>query len=125
MTIEQGFAIRRNGSCLVIEEDCGPTKLPFRGCCPDGFKCPPAYNIDCCPVGESCTRELLAAPKPVCANSTWDLYDNDGYFCCEHGLPGYNNSNTNVCASPGSSVDGMYLLPLVNAGESMERLINC
>ncbi|KAE8335218.1 hypothetical protein BDV24DRAFT_171526 [Aspergillus arachidicola] len=82
-----GFAVRKNGSCLRTENDCGETIGGFRGCCPGGTFCPHAYNIDCCPAGQNCTESLVQEPR--CANATWDLYDNGGYFCCPHDTIGF------------------------------------
>ncbi|KAE8380020.1 hypothetical protein BDV26DRAFT_279824 [Aspergillus bertholletiae] len=82
-----GFAVRKNGSCLRTENDCGETVGGFRGCCPGGTFCPHAYNIDCCPAGQNCTESLVKEPR--CANATWDLYDNGGYFCCPHDTIGF------------------------------------
>ncbi|QMW37780.1 hypothetical protein G4B11_001016 [Aspergillus flavus] len=82
-----GFAVRKNGSCLRTETDCGETVGGFRGCCPGGTFCPHAYNIDCCPAGKNCTESLVQEPR--CANATWDLYDNGGYFCCPHDTIGF------------------------------------
>ena len=82
-----GFAVRKNGSCLRTESDCGETVGGFRGCCPGGTFCPHAYNIDCCPAGKNCTESLVQEPR--CANATWDLYDNGGYFCCPHDTIGF------------------------------------
>jgi hypothetical protein len=117
MSIEQGFAIRRNGTCLAgIEIPCGATGFNgMVGCCPNGLACPQAYNIDCCPSGKNCTMTIVQTPR--CSNSSWDLFDNGGYFCCEHGLAAYNNLGTNICASPGSSPTGI-LLELIKAGET-------
>lgn len=58
-------------------------------------------------------------PNPKCANSTWDLYDNDGYFCCLPGYQGYavKSTNSNGCASPGYQLQpGEVLLRLIKAG---------
>ncbi|KAH7382215.1 hypothetical protein BKA66DRAFT_570511 [Pyrenochaeta sp. MPI-SDFR-AT-0127] len=116
--IDEGFAIRRNGTCLAgLEVDCGATRAPFRGCCPTGYACPSQYNIACCTPGRNCTEPLLAAPQPKCANATWDLFDNGGFFCCEHSLPGYNRSNTNGCAAPGARLAaGDQILSTVRVG---------
>lgn len=121
VSIEQGFAIRRNGSCLAgLEVDCGQTRAPYHACCPTGFACPHQYNVACCPPGNNCTDALLAAPSPVCANGTWDLFDNGGYFCCEHGLPGYNRDDSNGCAKPGVPLEsGVQMLSTVSVGVGM------
>jgi hypothetical protein len=119
MTTDPGFAIRRNGTCISgLEVDCGATRAPYRGCCPTGLSCPSQYNIACCPPNSNCTTSLLDAPQPNCANATWDLFDNGGYFCCEHGYPGYNRQNTNGCAQPGTVFGkGDEILSTVRVGE--------
>ena len=120
MSTQPGFAIRRNGTCLSgYETDCGGTVPPFRGCCPVGFQCPQQYNVVCCPPGEECSASLNAAPEPKCSNSTWDLYDNGGYFCCEHGLEGFNKTSTfsNICAEPGTPLSGVVALPIISTGQ--------
>lgn len=60
---------------------------------------------------------MTIVQTPRCSNSSWDLFDNGGYFCCEHGLSAYNNQGTNICADPGNSGPGI-LLELIKAGES-------
>ena len=113
-----GFAIRRNGTCLSSEVDCGVTVAPFRACCPGGASCPHQYNVGCCPSPANCTETLLQDPN--CANSTWTLYDNEGYFCCAPGTIGYAASRTSSdgCADPGLPPDGAELLSVVSAGHS-------
>lgn len=103
--VTPGFAIRRDQTCLSgLEVDCGATgRDGFHACCPSSLICPgPQYNAICCPAGdESCTEKALAEkPQPPCANATWDMFDNGGYFCCEPGVQGYNRSNTNWCGRP-------------------------
>ncbi|KAF1843064.1 uncharacterized protein K460DRAFT_407436 [Cucurbitaria berberidis CBS 394.84] len=122
--LENGFAIRRNGTCINgLEVDCGITLAPYHGCCPTGLSCPSQYNIACCPPGNNCTESLITAPEPKCANATWDLYNNGGYFCCDHGLIGYNTSRgTNGCASPGAKLEsGIKILSLVKMGGEASR----
>ncbi|KAH8723823.1 hypothetical protein GQ44DRAFT_709677 [Phaeosphaeriaceae sp. PMI808] len=116
--LDQGFSIRRNGSCLNgIEVDCGATLAPFHACCPSGFTCPgQQFNVVCCRPGEECQAQLEASKTPVCSNATWDLFDNGGYFCCPHGSRGYNKSNTNGCAPSGVSVSGVQMLTTVKVG---------
>ncbi|KAB8235264.1 hypothetical protein BDV23DRAFT_159729 [Aspergillus alliaceus] len=94
-----GWALRKNGSCLEQEVDCGPTVPPFRNCCPKGSYCPHANNVACCPSKEFCDDALNA--KPHCANSTWDLYINGGYFCCLQGTTGFaKDGGSNGCGAP-------------------------
>lgn len=34
-----GFAIRREGNCQRLEDDCGKVQAPFRACCPQDTVC--------------------------------------------------------------------------------------
>ncbi|KAI8960268.1 hypothetical protein F5Y11DRAFT_330360 [Daldinia sp. FL1419] len=97
-----GWAIRRNNSC-VGEVDCGETRAPFRACCPSSTACPSQYNVACCPFGQNCTAAAVEAPR--CANGSWAMFDNGGYFCCEKGYIGYNYQGTDGCSRSG------FLLP--------------
>lgn len=74
-------------------------------------------ETQCCPSSKNCTEEIVA--KPRCANETWDLFDNGGYFCCERGLVGYATTrNSDGCASPGYTFEaGEEVLPVVRAGK--------
>ncbi|KAJ0420843.1 hypothetical protein BJY00DRAFT_312769 [Aspergillus carlsbadensis] len=111
-----GWALRQYGSCLAHEEDCGETANPYRACCPGGSYCPRAYNIACCPSSLNCTDALQA--RPACANATWDLYYNGGYFCCERGTRGYATSfESNGCGEPEYELaDSETLLSMIVAG---------
>ncbi|OAF98592.1 uncharacterized protein CC84DRAFT_1132547 [Paraphaeosphaeria sporulosa] len=112
----QGFAIRRGSSCLPQETICGDTVAPFRGCCPSGFACPKQYNIACCPPGSNCTSGI--ALEPLCANATWDLYDNNGVFCCEPGAAGFKRGDSDGCAEYGLDLENQQvtLLKLLQKG---------
>ena len=76
-----------------------------------------ANRYQCCPSSKNCTAEIVA--KPRCANETWDLFDNGGYFCCERGLIGYATTrNSDGCASPGHTFEeGEEVLPVIRAGK--------
>ncbi|KAK0716350.1 hypothetical protein B0H67DRAFT_261506 [Lasiosphaeris hirsuta] len=114
-----GFALRLNGSsCLGQEVDCGTTLPPYRVCCPESSFCPSQYNVNCCPSAANCTAALVQQPR--CANATWDLYDNNGFFCCLKGLFGYaaRETDSNGCGSEGYILkSGEVRLPLIRAGE--------
>ncbi len=117
MTIQQGFAIRRNGTCLPnsVERDCDGKFPGFRACCPIEYECQNDYNTDCCRAGRNCTQELLDALQPVCANSSWTVFDNMGYFCCEPGYSAFNVDGANMCVAPGdTSSTGVRLLPVAS-----------
>ncbi|KAI1176680.1 hypothetical protein F4777DRAFT_545561 [Nemania sp. FL0916] len=107
---EPGWAIRRNGSCLLSEEiDCGTTVKPYRACCPSSTTCPTQYNVACCPPNMNCTSAI--AETPSCANSSWIMYDNGGYFCCEQGQVGYNMYGSDGCSKSGQPLP-LHALPL-------------
>ncbi|KAJ9211655.1 hypothetical protein DTO166G4_6794 [Paecilomyces variotii] len=114
-----GFALRINGSCADTEQDCGGTVGSFRACCPAGSFCPSQYNVNCCPSSANCTESLVAKPK--CANETWDLYDNNGYFCCLQDTTGYSTpGNSDGCASPGYPFsEDETLLSKISAGQNI------
>ena len=65
LSVPSGFTIRRNGTCLLSEVDCGQTVAPFRDCCPAGGSCPNQYNVDCCPSPAKCTQALLQKQAPT------------------------------------------------------------
>ncbi|KAL3450835.1 hypothetical protein BJX65DRAFT_304991 [Aspergillus insuetus] len=117
-----GWALRQNSTCLAHEEDCGETVAPYRVCCPDGSYCPRAYNIACCPSSLNCTEALQA--RPACANITWDLYYNGGYFCCEHGTRGYATSfDSNGCGDAGYELaDSETILSIISPGTATPPL---
>ncbi|KAI1203889.1 hypothetical protein F5X97DRAFT_282356 [Nemania serpens] len=105
MATKPGWAIRRNGSCLLMEEvDCGETATPYRACCPSSTTCPShtQYNTACCPVNMNCTAALVETPS--CANHSWTMFDNGGYFCCERGQVGYDIQNTDGCSISGEAL---------------------
>ncbi|KAN0099324.1 hypothetical protein V8E51_013099 [Hyaloscypha variabilis] len=56
--------------------------------------------------------------NPQCANQSWNLYDNGGYFCCEQGFTGYaSTTNSDGCAEPGYAFQsGEVLLPVISSG---------
>ncbi|KAI0103711.1 hypothetical protein GGR51DRAFT_573190 [Nemania sp. FL0031] len=103
MSTQPGWAIRRNGLCLLTEEvDCGEKASPFRACCPSSTTCPVQYNTACCPANTNCTAALVEIP--ICANSSWVMFDNGGYFCCERGQVGYNIYDTDGCSLSGRAL---------------------
>ncbi|KAF2500680.1 hypothetical protein BU16DRAFT_614402 [Lophium mytilinum] len=118
MSIHTGFALRHNGSCPTGNINCGTTVSPFRGCCPSGYVCPHQYNLACCPSGQNCTATLLADAH--CANDSWDMYDNGGFFCCQKDEVGYANTTTdsNGCGQPGyNTTSGELELRIVSTGQ--------
>lgn len=116
-----GWAIRRNGSCLLTQEvDCGETVAPFHACCPSSTVCPTQWNVACCQSGTNCTATI--AEEPRCANSSWAMFDNEGYFCCEDGQVGYNNGGSDGCSRSGASIPNN-ALPLAEVDQGrMTRL---
>jgi hypothetical protein len=133
-----GFALRINVTCPITGVDCGATAPPYRACCPADSFCPRLYNVDvsqqfeeeenifsanntnhdlqCCPTSANCTNILVQNPQ--CANQSWNLYDNGGYFCCEQGYTGYaSTGNSDGCAEPGYAFrSGEVLLSIISTG---------
>jgi hypothetical protein len=102
MADTSGYALRRNGSCLSSETDCGLTTPPFHACCPGNTFCPgPQYNVICCPSNANCSDII----GENCADSQADLYSSspdiaDEGFCCEQGKYAFTWTDKGVgCAN--------------------------
>ncbi|CAG8049657.1 unnamed protein product [Penicillium olsonii] len=120
----QGYAIRRNESCADNEQKCTKkaTWGDYQACCPGNSFCYDSDtgipNMMCCPMGNTnCTQSVQE--EKSCANSTWNLYNWRGYFCCEQGQPGfYVNDRVLVGCSedskPGNS--SFKLLDILSTG---------
>ncbi|KOS41791.1 hypothetical protein ACN38_g7327 [Penicillium nordicum] len=104
-----GLSVRRNGSCLTSETDCGQTWSPFHACCPGGTKCPTGQsNVKCCPSDADCS-ELL--DDKHCANSTANVYKANDYFCCASGTKAFQKKNGFVgCTDDTSTLDSSLTL---------------
>jgi hypothetical protein len=57
----------------------------------------------CNGLDTNCTDALVDA-GPWCADPTWVLCDNNGYFCCSSAQTCYNEGNTDGCAFPGQAL---------------------
>ncbi|KAJ5514963.1 hypothetical protein N7463_004515 [Penicillium fimorum] len=99
-----GLSVRRNGSCLSTEIDCGQTWKPFHACCPAGTKCPAGQdNVKCCEFDADCS-ELI--DNTHCANSTANVYKANGWFCCADGESAFKQENGYVgCTDDPSTLD--------------------
>ncbi|KAJ5778992.1 hypothetical protein N7457_006712 [Penicillium paradoxum] len=109
----QGYPIRRNNSCSTGESACGRTWGTFHACCPEGAQCLDSQadkirNFICCPNSLNCSSVL--ADAPTCADTTWDLYNSTGYFCCEPKHPGFDVQDTVSvgCLDPGTPRNESY-----------------
>ncbi|RDI78875.1 hypothetical protein Vi05172_g11177 [Venturia inaequalis] len=85
MSQPYGFASREEGNCTASIE-CGQTfDDTHKWCCPTSSTCQTNnYDRVCCDSSSSfavCLNKYIGAP--VCANSSYTLYDNAGYFCCD------------------------------------------
>ena len=115
LSSSDGFPLRANGSCGDFSS-CGPTEAPFFACCPSSSSCIQGYNAACCPnstrllppelcsradteTANNCTDTLSASPR--CANQTWTLCSNNGFFCCLPGYQCYSKGDTDGCGEPG------------------------
>ncbi|KAH6642956.1 hypothetical protein C7974DRAFT_113255 [Boeremia exigua] len=103
--IQQGAAILRSTACLPdIEYNCGSNSL-FNACCPSTLTCVGMNKFRCCLPWTNCATEQL------CANSSWALFDNNGYCCCDRDSSGYNLSHHQACLGQGTSISSGTLLP--------------
>ncbi|KAL1854354.1 hypothetical protein VTK73DRAFT_8797 [Phialemonium thermophilum] len=69
----------------------------------------------CCPNRNNGSAVLL--PSPRCADESWDMYDNGGFFCCAEGRLGYAASDgvSDGCAAQESQLGaGDKYLPTVS-----------
>ncbi|KAJ6078126.1 uncharacterized protein N7446_001062 [Penicillium canescens] len=104
----QGYPVRRNNSCSAGESVCGRTWGTFYACCPGSSQCLDSHstkinNFICCRDTLNCTG--LLADTPTCANTSWDLYNSTGYFCCEPNHAGFSVQGTVSvgCVDPGAA----------------------
>lgn len=117
--IRQGAAILRNGACLVgIEIRCGFNSL-FSACCPSALTCKGEDPLKCCVPQTNCGSERF------CANSSWTLFEHEGYFCCDSDAAGFNVSNYRACLNLGTLVSGAIPLPTitVDPSEQSQKMI--
>lgn len=109
----QGYPIRRNNSCSAGESTCGTTWGTFHACCPESSDCVDSHmtqvkNFICCSNALNCATIL--ADTPNCANTSWDLYNSTGYFCCDSKHPGFDVEGTVSvgCLDPGTPRNDSY-----------------
>ncbi|KAJ5468766.1 hypothetical protein N7475_006518 [Penicillium sp. IBT 31633x] len=117
-----GLSVRRNGSCLSTEEECGETWAPFHACCPLGTKCPSGQNnVKCCPSNADCSERV---DNTHCANSTANVYKANGWFCCPEGTEAFQRPNGWVgCTDDISTLDkNMSLLAIRYAASTSTPL---
>lgn len=99
-----GLSVRRNGSCLSTETDCGSTWSSFHACCPHGTVCLSGQdNVKCCPSDADCSKLIK---NTHCANSTANVYKANMYFCCADGSSAFMQKNGYVgCTEDISELD--------------------
>jgi hypothetical protein len=104
----QGYPVRRNNSCSAGESVCGRTWGTFYACCPGSSQCLDSHsteinNFICCRGTLNCSG--LLADTPTCADTSWDLYNSTGYFCCEPNHAGFHVEGTVSvgCVDPGAA----------------------
>lgn len=86
----QGFAIRRNGTCLSSETSCGTTWEDWQPCCPGDTECADDLNDN-----TQCNPPDTSGPAfSRCSNPELDLYQANGFFCCESGQTGFTSTES-------------------------------
>ncbi|KAL4738464.1 hypothetical protein BDV11DRAFT_170979 [Aspergillus similis] len=121
-----GFALRRYGSCSATEETCDNPWESWHDCCPEGTYC--STDNTCCPRTADCSPFIQQDPH--CANNvTWDMYWDEGYFCCLNTAYGfiqgglvYNGTSTEGVGCSNSLPDGEWrtAIPPVARGNESE-----
>ncbi|KAF4761089.1 hypothetical protein N7455_003451 [Penicillium solitum] len=100
---EQGYAIRRNGTCPSSETSCGITWGDWYPCCPG--------DTDCADVNENtqCNPANMNGPAfSQCSNDTWNLYQANGFFCCETDQIGFTSTETETDGFYGCAKDSTF-----------------
>ncbi|KAL4881673.1 hypothetical protein BJY04DRAFT_218114 [Aspergillus karnatakaensis] len=85
-----GYAVRRNATCAQSETVCANTWSTWHVCCPENTVCAPGGS--CCPTDSDC-RPAVNVDAHCANNATWDLYYENGYFCCDSDTTGFLASN--------------------------------
>ncbi|PKX96209.1 uncharacterized protein P174DRAFT_420070 [Aspergillus novofumigatus IBT 16806] len=108
-----GFAVRRNNTCLNTELDCGQTWGQWHNCCPMATYCGPGD------YGNECWKARSGPKEKRCANSTVDLYFAVDFFYCDQDAKGFEvNSNGFVGCAPLDEVlpQGQTALSIIVSG---------
>ncbi|BAE62268.1 unnamed protein product [Aspergillus oryzae] len=120
--MSEGYALRREKSCMDYETDCGTTWNDFVACCPSD-----SY----CPGGESttvCRKSHVGSVPEQCANGTWNLFHANDFFCCDQGELAIKTVNTGNRDTDGyvgcvmsdyASVDWLSTLTVMRSGTGM------
>lgn len=93
--IEGGYAARRPNGCLANENKAEAWQPRYWACCPDGQYA--TRNTEdngnfFCKGTEATANDI---PR-LCTNSTWTLYYNTGFFCCDQGMIAYLAESKNA-----------------------------
>lgn len=89
--MSQGYALRTDSACPVGSFSGGGTWGDWQVCCPTETYCPGGQE------NAECLKSGVGGTLSQCANSTWNLFWKDDFFCCEPGKIGFI-----------STVDGTY-----------------
>ncbi|CAI7589931.1 unnamed protein product [Penicillium glandicola] len=111
----QGYALRHNNTCISGTQSCTPngTWDNWQACCPENSYCFDSTmgqaNMICCPNGLNCSATVAATP--ACADTSWNLFNSTGYFCCESGQDAFNVEGTVLvgCADADFAGNSSYL----------------
>ena len=120
--MSEGYALRREKSCMDYETYCGKTWNNFVACCPSD-----SY----CPGGESttvCRKSHVGDVPEQCANGTWNLFHANNFFCCDQGEVAIKTVNTGNSDTDGyvgcvmsdyASMDWISTLTVMRSGTGM------
>ncbi|PGH16155.1 hypothetical protein AJ79_01922 [Helicocarpus griseus UAMH5409] len=97
-TPREGYAIRRDGGCLPDEDGEG-TWREWHTCCPSGtVKKDYGDNSQCYLKSD---QDKSGAVFSRCADPSWSLWEEAGFFCCEPNEIGFTDEKRDVygCAT--------------------------
>ncbi|KAJ5578007.1 uncharacterized protein N7459_006971 [Penicillium hispanicum] len=97
--MSQGYALRTDGDCPAGSFSGGGTWGDWQVCCPTETYCP--GNQD----NAECLKSGVGGTLTQCANSTWNLFWKEDFFCCEQGRIGFISTENSTDGDFGCATD--------------------
>ncbi|KAE8340776.1 hypothetical protein BDV24DRAFT_151669 [Aspergillus arachidicola] len=91
--MSEGYALRRDKSCMDYKTDCGTTWNDFVACCPSDSYCAGGKSTNVC------RKSHVGSVPEQCANGTWNLFYANDCFCCDQGETRYQDISSTPTTS--------------------------